>query len=181
MEIQHSRFTTNRKTTQPVANNKALQTAKTGPTDTVRIESSFLNDAKSLAGEWGTTVVGATALFAGGGALVGSMFGAPGTGAVKGLAYLGMMTAASAVMENPKFESAIFNWSKTMPGDRATPRNLPDTTRNNILFKANLATNALVLSGLGAAGGALLAGTPGAIVGGGLVLVGGAFAELLMG
>lgn len=132
--------------------------------------------------EGGWVMLGGVGLFAGLGAGVGALFAAPVTGALKGLGCLTLSATASEIMENRQLESKIFNWSKTMPGDEATPRDLDsEAFRNKALFAANLATNALVVAGLGAGLGAIIAGTPGAVLGGGGILIAGAFAELLTG
>jgi hypothetical protein len=181
MNIVSTRIQPTRQLTQriPSVNSEQNATAQP-PADSSSIESSTFSQARDVAKEYALPVLGGAAMFAAGGAVVGSLFGAPGVGALKGLGMFGFMGVASTLMENRTVESKVFNWSKTMPGDDATPRDLPDSRKNDMLFKANLATNAAVLAGVGAGAGAILAGTPGAIVGGGLVLVGGAFAEVLI-
>jgi hypothetical protein len=164
---------------QPRTQSATVQPEKVTLSDSSEIDPSLFSKAGERFKEVGVPLLGGAAMFAGMGAAIGSIAGAPAAGALKGLGLFGFLAAASELMDNRKVESAVFNWSKTMPGDDATPRDLPDTRKNDLLFKANLATNVAVLSGIGAAGGAILGGTPGAIIGGGLVLVGGAFAEVL--
>lgn len=125
--------------------------------------------------EDGLVMVGGLALFAGIGAAIGSLFGAPGVGAIKGAEILGIQAVASEIFENRGLESRIFNWSKVMPGSEATPRDIDLETngKNKALFYANLATNAAVVSGVGAAMGGVLGGVPGAIIGGSLTIIGG--------
>ncbi len=123
-----------------VATSQPTQPDHFTPSDTVLLEQETRDTLLSLAG--------AGLVMTGGGALLGSVFGSPQAGAVKGLATLSYSLAAGTLLE--RFESQIFNWSKVMPGYSDSPAKPPASPQNKILQATNTATNVLVLSALAA-------------------------------
>lgn len=130
--------------------------------------------------EDGGVYVAGAGLYAGLGAAVGSVVGAPLVGAVKGLEIFAIQAGGDAVMNTETFENKVFNWSKTMPASPETPHDLDyEDPKVRRLFNANLATNAAVVLSVPAAMGAVLFGLPGALAVGALALAAAPFAELM--
>jgi len=136
--------------------------------------------AKSHIQEDGWVYAAGAGLYAGIGTAVGSLVGAPLIGAAKGLQIFGLQAGGDAIMNTKTFESSVFNWSKTMPGNDETPRDLNyEDPKTRVLFHANLATNAAVILSIPAAAGAVLFGAPGALAVGALALAAAPLAELM--
>ena len=151
--------------------------ATAGPLDSIE---DLYTKAKAELKEDGWVYAAGAGLYAGIGTLVGGVVGAPAAGALKGLQIFAINAGGDAIMNNKTFESKVFNWSKTMPAEAATPDNVDyEDPKTKALFYANLATNAAVVLSVPAAMGAVVFGLPGALAVGALALAAAPFAPML--
>ena len=168
-------------TKQPIksAGPKAGPSQAPDPVDRVDL-GGWLQQAKEGWDRDGWVYAAGAGMYAGVGTVMGSLVGAPLVGAVKGLEIFTTQAVGDAIMNTPSFQSGVFNWSKTMPAEADTPKDIdysdPKTSR---LFHANLGTNLGVCLAVPAAIGGIVFGLPGALAVASLALVAAPFAEAM--